>query len=72
MAPGNVELHVEPADARVEVDGVELGLASDFDGSRLDTWMPAPCTTRSIRPYAAAMAATARSTSASTVTSTAW
>jgi hypothetical protein len=34
VVPGNVELHVEPSEARVEVDGVEVGLASDFDGSR--------------------------------------
>ena len=32
VAPGNVELHVEPSDAQVEVDGVEVGRASDFDG----------------------------------------
>lgn len=31
-AEGNVELHVDPADAKVEVDGVEQGRASDFDG----------------------------------------
>jgi hypothetical protein len=33
-APGNLELSVEPADARVEVDGVEQGRASDFDGQQ--------------------------------------
>ena len=31
-AEGNLELHVDPADAKIEIDGVEQGLASDFDG----------------------------------------
>jgi len=31
-AEGNLELHVDPADAKVEIDGVEQGRASDFDG----------------------------------------
>ncbi len=30
--PGNVQLHIEPADAVVSIDGVEQGQASDFDG----------------------------------------
>ena len=34
VAPGNVELHVEPGDAEVEVDGVDVGRASDFDGQQ--------------------------------------
>jgi len=33
-AAGNVELHVEPADAQVQVDGVEVGQARDFDGAQ--------------------------------------